>query len=84
MSAPTATAAEVPIDLGEVYLRSTEAVTAEVDVSLPVVEGAVPPGLRGVLFRGQQARQLLAPHGQVLQLSFEAGNTGLRGFERSL
>ena len=78
MSAPTATAAEVPIDLGEVYLRSTEAITAEVDVSLPVVVGAVPPGLRGVLFRNGPGRMEL--YGQRYEHPFD-GDGHLNRFE---
>ena len=78
MSAPTATAAEVPIDLGEVYLRSTEAITAEVDVLLPVVEGTVPPGLRGVLFRNGPGRMEL--YGQRYEHPFD-GDGHLNRFE---
>lgn len=35
----------------DAYLRSTETVTDEVDVSLPIAEGALPEGLEGVLYR---------------------------------
>ena len=35
----------------DAYLRSTETVTDEVDVRLRIAEGALPEGLRGVLYR---------------------------------
>ena len=71
---------EAPIDLGEVYLRSTEAVTDEVDVSLPVVEGTVPAGLRGVLFRNGPGRMEL--YGQRYEHPFD-GDGHLNRFEIS-
>lgn len=43
-------------DLYAIYERSNQSVTQEVDVVLPVLEGAVPAGLRGVLFRNGPGR----------------------------
>ncbi len=51
-----------PLDLGEVYRRSCESITDEVEGLLEVVEGALPAGLRGVLFRNGPGR--LEVHGQ--------------------
>ncbi len=70
----------MPIDLGDVYLRSTEAVTEEVDVTLPVVEGAMPDGLRGVLFRNGPGRMEL--YGQRYEHPFD-GDGHLNRFEFS-
>ncbi|MBA3548392.1 MAG: carotenoid oxygenase family protein [Nannocystis sp.] len=65
MSAAPATAAAAsldPIDLREAYLRSNESITDEVEGHLEVVEGELPAGLRGVLFRNGPGR--LEVHGQ--------------------
>ena len=64
MSATAKTAAMSPdtLDPADVYLRSSEPVTEEVEGLLEVVEGAVPAGLRGVLFRNGPGR--LEVHGQ--------------------
>ncbi len=78
MSAATAHPAEPSIDLGEVYLRSTEAVTDEVDVALTVVEGAVPEGLRGILFRNGPGR--MEVYGQRYGHPFD-GDGHLNRFE---
>lgn len=49
-------------DLYAIYERSNHAVTDEVDASLPVLEGAVPAGLRGVLYRNGPGRLELYGH----------------------
>lgn len=49
-------------ELYDIHERSYEPVTRELDGPLTVVEGAVPPGLRGVLFRNGPGRLQL--HGQ--------------------
>lgn len=49
-------------ELYEIYERSNEAVTQEYDVRLPLVEGAVPEQLRGVLFRNGPGRLELYGH----------------------
>jgi all-trans-8'-apo-beta-carotenal 15,15'-oxygenase len=41
----------MPLDAAAAYRRASEAVRDEVDVVLPVAEGALPPALRGVLYR---------------------------------
>jgi all-trans-8'-apo-beta-carotenal 15,15'-oxygenase len=51
--------AEAPLDLAEVHLRSNEAVVDEVDTTLAIVEGALPGGLRGVLYRNGPGRMEL-------------------------
>ena len=56
MSAAAATTSDTPLDPAETYARSNEAVTEEVEGLLEVVEGAVPAGLRGVLFRNGPGR----------------------------
>lgn len=56
MSAAAAYTPDTPLDLGEVYHRSNEPVTDEVEATLELVEGAVPEGLRGVLFRNGPGR----------------------------
>ena len=61
-TAPAAVMSPDALDLAEVYLRSSEAVTDEVEGLLEVVEGAVPTGLRGVLFRNGPGR--MEVHGQ--------------------
>jgi all-trans-8'-apo-beta-carotenal 15,15'-oxygenase len=49
-------------ELYEIYERSNEAVTQEYDVRLPLLEGAVPEQLRGVLFRNGPGRLELYGH----------------------
>lgn len=78
MAAVTAQAAEAAIDLGDIYLRSSEPVPAEVDVSIPIVEGALPPGLRGVLFRNGPGR--LELYGQRYAHPFD-GDGHINRFE---
>lgn len=80
MSAVTAHPRETPQDLEEVYLRSIEAVTDEVDVPLGIREGAVPAGLRGVLFRNGPGRAEL--YGQRYGHPFD-GDGHLNRFEFS-
>lgn len=46
----------VSADLSAIYERSNDAVTQEFDVSLPILEGAVPGDLRGVLLRNGPGR----------------------------
>jgi all-trans-8'-apo-beta-carotenal 15,15'-oxygenase len=64
------------------YLRSTETVTDEVDVTLRVAEGALPEGLRGVLYRngpgkmevyGTKYEHPFDGDGMVTRFSFEGG-----------
>jgi len=69
-----------PLDLAEVYLRSNEPVTDEVDTTLPVVEGALPPELRGVLVRNGPGRMEI--HGQRYGHPFD-GDGHLNRFEFS-
>jgi all-trans-8'-apo-beta-carotenal 15,15'-oxygenase len=49
-------------DLYAIYERSNQAVAHELDEQLPVIEGTVPPGLRGVLFRNGPGRLELYGH----------------------
>lgn len=46
----------VAADLSAIYERSIDPVTQEFDVPLPILEGAVPAGLRGVLLRNGPGR----------------------------
>lgn len=85
MSAVTAHPRETPVDLDEVYRRSTEPVTEEVDVPLTLTEGAVPAGLRGVLFRNGPGRMELygQPYGHLFDGDghlnrFEFSDAGVR------
>jgi all-trans-8'-apo-beta-carotenal 15,15'-oxygenase len=64
------------------YRRCNESVRDEVDVTLRVAEGALPPGLRGVLFRNGPGRQEVfgTPYdhpfdgdGLVTRFAFEEG-----------
>jgi all-trans-8'-apo-beta-carotenal 15,15'-oxygenase len=80
VSAVTAHPCETPLDLEEVYRRSLEAVTDEVDVPLTIREGAVPADLRGVLFRNGPGRAEL--YGQPYGHPFD-GDGHLNRFEFS-
>ncbi|MBL8970982.1 MAG: carotenoid oxygenase family protein [Myxococcales bacterium] len=79
MSAVTARES-TPLDLAEVYLRSNESVTEEVDTMLATVEGALPPDLRGVLVRNGPGRMEL--YGQRYGHPFD-GDGHLNRFEFS-
>lgn len=72
-------------DLAAIFERSNDSVTQEFDRPLPIVEGAVPPELRGVLFRngpgrlelyGQRYGHLFDGDGHLNRFSFtDAGVT---------
>lgn len=66
------------LDLAEAHLRSNEAVTDEVDTTLPVIAGTLPPGLRGVLVRNGPGR--LELYGQRYGHAFD-GDGHLNRFE---
>ncbi len=74
-------------DLAQVVVDAFQGVTDEVDVILPVVEGAVPPSLRGVLYRNGPGRlrvhdlQLTHPFdgdGMVSRFAFANGQVRYR------